>query len=554
MFFYFECQSCKKVSDLIPESELPDEPAQCSECSKKFGPSNKVERIAVNYYIFHCRKCDYTSGMCSALDYPTQKGIRPRCPKCAQVDDVYFVKPHVRNKPERLKKRKHPGVLPPDEVTDLGLYQTEDLEKTANEELLQAIKKTKRTLFPFQQEDDQVRLFTLGSTSSSAKLARSESRYQEKKKFRKAFNKRFGELSDARDPMKTTMHVGTPVPFTQYQSDLGHSENINGVTYPKMSKSSPVVVNGAKLVDRSLTWDYRELGPNSFLRRLCSLVYVVEFNGGGDSNNPVEVQAMWAHGSLFLSTNNYTFSKALLEALQSDGSVAAFLDKLKLPGLTTGSYDTSLRNFGNEHKAKLGVYRDEIVKNTYPDYFRFKWEYVFSQMRLAMRWSAANIRGITVLKDKTRKGYPFWSVDSTVETGKIYVVLPKALTKGEGQVYFTKKKIHAEQLFYPILMQLNGASRISLFQPAFIGGVKTPCRTCYEVLQDASRVLGDKLILPTDAFGHYWGASGMHVPNTVFPSHLQTLVFGAQKSIDEGSINIYNTEMPPSPKHDDEDD
>ncbi|MBJ6760275.1 hypothetical protein JGU66_05840 [Myxococcaceae bacterium JPH2] len=554
MFFYFECQSCKKVSDLIPESELPDETPQCSRCSKKFGPSNKVERIAVNYYVFHCRKCDYTSGMCSALDYPTQKGIRPPCPKCAKVEDVYFVKPHVKDKPARLKKRKNPGLLPPDEVTDLGLYQTEDLEETADDELLQTVKKGKRTLEPFQDEDDQVRLFKLEPTSSSAKLARSESHYQAKKQFRKAFNKRFGELSDQRNPMKTTTHVGTSVPFSQYQKEMGHTETIDGVKYPKMSKSSPVIVNGAKLIDRSVTWDYRELGPNSFLRRLCSLVYVVEFNGGGDSNNPVEVQAMWVNGSLFLSTNNYTFSKSLLEALQTEGTVAAFLGKLKLPDTTSGSYDTALRNFGNEHKAKLGVYREEIVKNTYPDYFRFKWENDFNQLRLAMRWTQANIEGLTISKDEDEDGYRHWSVDSTIETGKVYVVLPKALTKGEGQTYFKKKKIHAEQLFYPILMQLNGAGKMSLFSPAFVGGVKTPCRTCYEVLQDASRVLGDKLILPTDAFGHYWAASGMHLPKKVFPSKLETLAFGSKKKIEEGSITLFSTEMPPSPKRDDEDD
>ncbi|RKH34842.1 hypothetical protein D7Y13_02115 [Corallococcus praedator] len=552
MFFYFECKTCKQVSELFTESERPGAVPKCVPCSTKHG-SSIVETRSVNYFTWHCRRCDRTSGMCTADDYPTLKGARPVCMKCHKSDAVFIVKPQVSGKPARMAKRKELGVLGKREWDDLDLYDdTTALELEALEEGFRGGSHKKPNLaLELESADKLPRAFVFGPTDPNAHLARSEATYQEKKRFRERFKTKNGALPDKRNPLKTELHDGTVVALKRYRDDLTSEETVGTTVYPKMNKSAPTVVNAAKLADRSLPWDYRELGPNSFLRRLCSLLYVVEFNGGGDGNNPVELQALWANGSLFLSTNNLTFSTSLLAALKTEGSVKAFLAKVDLKGTLTGGYKTAMRNFGKEHTEKLPVYQAEFGSEKYPDYFRFKWEYVFQEIQRSLKFAATDIEELVVAKSATQDGFKHWSVESPVVSGKVYVVLPKKKTKGEGDTYFTKKKIHAEELFHPILMALDGAGLLSEVLPAFVGGVKTPCRTCSMVLEDAATTLGTKLILPTNAFGHYWKASGMHVPSPVFPPNVQTMVFGSKKSIDDGSINIYNTEMPPSPKRDD---
>ncbi|MCY1033440.1 hypothetical protein OV207_18450 [Corallococcus sp. BB11-1] len=552
MFFYFECKTCKKVSDLFTQGERPAEVPKCGPCTTKHGDSI-VETRSVNYFTWHCKRCDHTSGLCTSSDYPTLKGARPTCPKCHQSDAVFLVKPRVAGNAHRMAKRKEVGILGKRDRDDLDLYADPDgLEQAALEEMPGGGKGKKRSLALFLDgADEHPQEVVFGPTASNALLAKSEALYQDKKRFREKYKTKYGALPDKKNPLKTELHDGTVVPLQTYKNDLSSTEKVGTTVYPKMNKSAPTVVNAAKLVDRSVQWDYRELGPNSFLRRLCSLLYVVEFNGGGDGNNPVELQAMWAGGSLFLSTNNLAFSTSLLAALKKEGSVRAFLAQVKLGGTSTGTYVTAMRNFGKEHTAKLPVYQAEFSSGKYPDYFRFKWEYVFSELQASLTLGSPDIQELVVAKSATQEGFKHWSVTSPVVAGKVYVVLPKARTKGEGDTYFTKKKIHAEELFHPILMALDGAGILSDVLPAFVGGVKTPCRTCSMVLEDASAALGTKLILPTNAFGHYWKASGMHVPNPVFPPQAQTLVFGSKKSIDDGSINIYNTEMPPSPSRDD---
>ncbi|RUO90169.1 hypothetical protein D7Y11_26510 [Corallococcus sp. AB018] len=547
MLFYYECQHCKRVSDLFNAGEALTQPPSCNECVKKFGATPAVQK-SINAYIFNCRRCAYTSGLCSADDYPTLKGARPLCPKCGKADEVFLLKPHVAKKPSRLGKRKEPGQLDPTQVNDLGLYGTEDVDTSMLEAFEQHTKKKRKLELGPQDATVYDQAFEFEDTSDSARLATSEAVYQSRKRFRRKFDTKYGALNDTSNPLKTELHGGKVVPFSTYKKKLGDSETIGKTSYPRGGSSMPTIVNAAKLIERDVTWDYRELGPNSFLRRLSALLFVIEFNGGGDTNVPVEVQSMWAAGSLFLASNNITYSDALLSALQTQTSLQTFLADIKLPKSSSGAYATKMRKIGKLHANKLPQYQREFNSGLYPSYFHYKWPYVFNALTQSLTFGSANTLGLTVANHAN--GFKHWTLEGApVQAGKVYVVLPKKFGKGTGSTHFTKKDIHAEELFYPVLTALDGAGSLTSLEPAFIGGVKTPCRTCAMVLEAAANRLGDKLILPTNAFGHYWSGSGMHVPNKTFDQNDESIVFGSKAKIRDGSHALYATEMPRSPEH-----
>jgi hypothetical protein len=548
MLFYYECQHCKRVSDLFNAGEALPQPPSCSECEKKFG-KKPARQKSINAYIFNCRRCAYTSGTCSASGYPALKGARPLCPKCSKADEVFLLKPHVAKNPSRLGKRQAPGQLDPTQVDGLDLYGTEDVDTSMLEAFERHTKKKRKLELGEQDATAYTQTFEFEGTSDSARLATSEAVYQSRKRFRRKFDTKNGPLQVTQDPLKTEQHPGKVIAFSTYQAKLKGSETIGTKSYPRGSNSAPTIVNAAKLVGRDVTWDYRELGPNSFLRRLAALLFVLEFDGGGEGKVPVEVQAMWAAGSLFLSSNNIRFSEALLKALQTHTSLQAFLAEIKLDSKsTTGTYATSMRAIGTRHTAKLPEYQEQFANGRYPSYFQYKWAYVFDALKQSLTFGSANTLGLTVANSPL--GFEHWALEGTVQAGKVYVMIPKKHAKGTGNTHFVKKKVHAEELFYPVLTALERAGKLTSLQPAFIGGVKTPCRTCAMVLAKASSQLGAKLILPTNAFGHYWEFSGMHVPNKAFDKDDESMVFGEQDTIDKGSHAIYATEIPGSPEHD----
>lgn len=539
MLVYFVCTVCTQVSGLFLESEVPTPEPTCQTCSGKFKKCT-VKRTVYSY-ILHCNACNYSSGLCSVEDLKQQKGSRPPCPWCKSSDKVQFINPHLPQ--EKKDKRLTVGLLSPTKrkrfEVDKGSLDQEFVDKVS--------KRRKLNSEEFGGENT-LGWFDFDSTDLNAQLARSESSYQERKKFRKDFDTKHGVLTDQQNPLKTSLHRGTLVPFKTYEETYTkYTERIGERTYPKQSMNTPTVVNSSKVVSRDTTWDYRELGPNSFLRRLCSLLYIIDFSGEQkDSTNPVELQAMWAADSLFIASNNRTYSVKLLEALQGLKSVQALVNEIEIPPTsslkTTGSYTSVWRSFGLSHRDKLHQYKTAVVNNSYPSYFDFKWYYISKKLRQSMLFDESKIGSITV--EKVGEGFTDWTlVETTIESGKVYVVLPSNTRKKN----FTQKSVHAEQMFYPVLTKLDQTAQLSNVLPAFIGGVKTPCRTCYDVLQAAADLLGDKLVLPTDAFGHFWKASGKHVPNSIFDPDDVSLVFGS-----EDSINIFSTEMPPSPKREDD--
>lgn len=526
MLYYFKCQKCQNTSGLYLKSELPSQLPSCNVCKASGG--SVVDQLTSMAFFFGCAKCQGTYSYVSANTYAQEKASRPDCPKCMTNAHVHFVPPDPKQKQKEVKRRR-PGIvntLKHDVSRELALKQESGL---AN--------KRRRADDDFQDEEELFEVVPVQDADTQERI-RLELDYRQQKKRRKDFDTKHGALQAQHDPLRTSQHPHRVVSFADYQTNLTtHTKKVGSATYPRGGAQGPVLVNGSRVVSVDHTWDYRELGPNSFLRRLCSLLYVLDY-GSTDSMNPVELQAMWAAGSLFISCNNYSFTEKILANVRTDGTLKAFLAKIDLSKAPpTGTYPTRLRNFSSVHAKKLPEYKADFVANTeqsYPDYFLYRWRDVFNQLRDAL--VCTQIKTLTI--QKNGDAFTDWT-SPPVQQGRVYFVLPEQ-TRGT----FKKKKVHAEQLFYPILMELERMNHLSSLKPAFIGGVKTPCRTCSMVLQKALIPLGDKLILPTDAFGHYWEYSGMHLSNPTFNPASLSMVFGK----DTTSDNIYSTECPPSPE------
>jgi hypothetical protein len=524
MLYYFKCQKCTRTSGLFLHGELPSDEPSCDHCATSGG--GKVDRLQTMAFFFGCKACAGQWVYSAPSTYSAEKATRPDCPKCGHNHDIFFVP--VNASVTKVQKRQQPGWLDP---------ETHDLTGSLDIEPSAAVTNLKRRKMEdgFQPGEPT---FTTRPVENKRAQARfnTERAYREKKKQRQAYDKKHGTLKDASNPLKTTTHPGTVVSLARYKNILNNTEEINGVEYPRLSQSAPTVVNAAKLVSRDATWDYRELGPNSFLRRLCTLLYTIDY--GGDKMNPVELQAMWAQGSLFISSNNYDFGLELHRSLGKYSTLRELVGEIAIGKGGTGELASSKRNFKKSHTERLPGYKAEFVTNTeagYADYFQYQWQYIFKKLRDAMEFTQHQVLTITKNGDE----YTDWTAPGVV-SNRVYLVVPEQ-TRGT----FTKKDVHAEQLFHPILMNLHGLSVLTKSNPAFVGGVKTPCRTCYEVMQAAAGTLGDTLVLSTDASGHYWEASARHLPSQTFPPTHQTMVFGKP-----GSEKIFDTEVPPSPKRD----
>lgn len=544
MLFYFECQKCKQRTPLLREDELPKDPLVCGKKSCKVKPAPKVIKHATNTYLLHCTRCARTSQIQSEATYDKYKASKPSCIKCNQTDKVIFIPPILNRDPKFLERRKTPGILAPSDVEVIEKHHKRKLEQ-----LIPPIpkKKQKTTLVILGAPKDSPLEQLMEEDSLGSKFATVEANYQAHITFQKQFDEQHGKFKDSQNPLKSKSHKGRVVEFSWYQKEYKKKkhETIGGTKYPKLNKSSPTIVNSAKVMSRDTTWDYRMMGPNSFLRRLCSVLYTIEFKKGA-SLNPVEVQAMWAAGSLFISSNNYSFSEKLASCLDEEGSLKELIKEIKLPGASSGTYKGVWRNYGMQHRAKVQQYQKDFVAAKYPNYFQYKWNFVFDDLVCAVAGETKkgdDVEVESIVVKNSELGYTHWSTEAKVTSNKVYIVVPKHKPPNKDEK-FKKKDVHAEQLFFPILLKIK--ERLNKFQPAFFGGVKTPCRTCAMVLKEAQKRLGDKVVLPTDAFGHYWKASGKHVKNPKFYPSDETLVFAN----DTSSNNVFNTEMPGSPEHD----
>ncbi|MBZ4330600.1 hypothetical protein [Corallococcus sp. AS-1-12] len=522
MLYYFKCQKCLNTTGLFLESELPSDTPTCNHCAKDGG--SQVDRLETMAFFFGCSRCKGQWMYSAPSTYSQQKAVRPDCPTCNDNQSIFFVP--LTTGPAKAQKRRKAGLLNPVRHDVTGSL---DIPPEATVKNL----KRRRMDDGFQDQEPTFSVKAVDDDGAKARID-TERAYRKVKKRRTDYDTKFGALKNDQNPLTSATHPGRVVTLQQYEAQLQHRETVNGTSYPRLSQSAPTVVNAAKIVGRDVVWDYRELGPNSFMRRLCTLLYTIDY--GGPSMNPIELQALWANGSLFISSNNYSYGLELENSLTTHGTLKQVIGQIKI-GNGAGSIKSSKRNLKPSHTERLPAYKTAFTQNTesaYSEYFQYQWKYVFKQLRAALDFPNHSVLTIT----KNGDAYTDWTAPA-VTAGRIYLVVPE-----QGRGTFTKKDIHAEQLFYPILMNLDALGVLSASSPAFIGGVKTPCRTCYEVLQAASATLGDKLVLPTDAFGHYWEASGTHVPGVTFPATHETMVYGKP-----GSDKIFDTEIPPSPKH-----
>lgn len=530
MLYYFRCMTCHRVSDLFLPEEVGTKIPECVTCEPTGG--SLVERKSAFAFYFGCRECKKAWSLLTSTEYRAQKKARPICPDCHTAKHVFFVPPNV-DLPSKVEKRQKPGLLNPKKY---------DPKQVGNVKPKLDFITGKKRKFELEQSEDDLLTTSSVDDRQTVRRVQGEGAYKKRKLARTNFINTYGQLKTERNPLKTSEHTGTLVTLDRTREIFKHTGKIDGEKYPRQSNSAPIIVNTRKVVPREKTWDYRELGPSSFLRRLSSLLYMIDFSG--TVTDPVELQAMWAAGSLYISANNYTYSDKLLKALESRGTLKSLIGELDLNDGKGGTYTTTPRNFKNTHKNKMPLYKKEFVDNgkgTYPTYFTFQWSYVFNDLRGAL--DCTSIDSILVKRNgDDESDYTQWTFEGTPEPGKIYIVKPLSGRSSKAVKKFKKKDIHAEQMFFPILIKLNQLGKLSMFQPAFVGGVKTPCRTCAMVLKKASDRLKSKLILPTDAFGNYWEASGMHVPDKEFDETDESMVFG---SVD--SENIFDTELPTSP-------
>lgn len=555
MFNYLQC-TCGKTSGLLLDSELREiqenpEPPRCA-CGVSGWMFITVKQTFAFY--FACQACPGQWSLLSQSDYSLTKQVRPRCPKCGENNQTFFVPPNLGEAP-KWEKRKSIGILDPKQH-DIDMLGRVDLKG-----LRAPLTKRKRLDDPRESikpvTDDTVR-----------KLSEMERDYKRVRRVQK----RFPAMDPESDPQKTSqMTVGRLVPLSTYTTELTSSVIVKATTFTRQMKSAPTIVTDVRIIPRDREWDYRELGPCSFLRRLCSLLYVIhfgapdessahakgtaeykaakkKFNASKDKFNPVEVQAMWAAGSLYIAANNVLYSQELLKALGTRTTVRKLVKKI---GRT---YPTVGRNFTPEMLRRMKTYQAAIETNTeesYRTYFLSRWTYVFKQMRDAMACTA--ISSVTIQRNKQTRGetdYTRWTVarGCTLKAGKVFVVLPDSGTKTSGK--FETKGVHAEQLYYPILMALDVAGRLTAREPAWISGVKLPCYTCAMVVRAAANELKDKLVVATNAFGTYWEQSGQHVTRQDF-DQTQTDGTGPTFTFSNNptSINLFDTEFPMSPEH-----
>ena len=541
MLFFYECARCKWQSGLLRAEELPSSLPACpnSGCKNK---TSKVSKKSTYVFALHCRQCNKTYPTRSATDFDQLSQTSLKCAHCNSTK-ITLVPPTISS--AERKKRKAPGQLSVEDRKHVALFD-QGHDKLVIAPVLSSAGKNKR----LKLAAPPGKASAFPSNSPIANLARVESEHQLVVRDQKRFVQRYGVLKDAQNPKLAASHSGRDVLLSAYQTQLQNRESIDGVDYPKLSASAPTIVNDVKIIRRDAVWDYRELGPNSLLRRLSTLLYVVQFDKG-PTWNPVEVQAMWAHGSLFLSSNNLKYSTRLHAEIKTQGSLAELLAKI---GLSTASsaFPTKMRNLKAPHKNRLPEYQQAFVDRRYPSYFRLPWKFVNKAIEAVIHGASGTTLADPIVVLNSNQGFQMWQLtpSQTIESGKIYVVLPnKASSSSSDSKTFQTLGVHAEQLFYPIIVKLK--AKLSTVQPGFIGGVKLACRTCAMVMEAAVKLVGpSKLILTTDAYGHYWKASGQHVPSPTFTGNPPSMVFSNNKK----SIKVFDTEVPTSPERNDSDD
>lgn len=569
MFYYFHCKTCNQYSPLYLKSEIElMGNVFCEQCVGT--DQSDVELKETFCFIVGCGGCEKTWQWCSSLEY--EKAERPDCPLCRSNKKVYFVPPNLSSKTEK-DLRKTVGLLDP-EKHDFKLLETVDV---SNEGLQQRHKRKygereqlqkKRILERGDKKEEKLILkfegergfkFQPVEDKSILDLSRMELAYRRQKYVSARQDKRWGKIKPEQDPLNTSSYKGTEireVPLTgylQHESYKSKKFDMEGKSVTRLNQSSPTIVRDVRIFPRSNAWDYREVGPCSFLRRISSLLYVVNFakiESGkkqqkyqNDVHNPIELQALWAGGSLYLASNNIKYSKMLLSALTEQGTLQKLIAEIKLDDQDTGKYWTLARNFNSTFEKKLKEYKKACVKNkqdSYRSYFLIKWKFVFDQLRDILE--STQVAGVTICRNNGT--FDKWTIaeeDVNLPKGHVFVVLPDT---GGGSENFEVKKVHAEQLFAPILTRLDKQGRLSMFSPAFLGGVKTPCDTCKTVVDSKAIELGTKLVMMTDASGHYWEASGMHVEDKKLKEERSTIVFSDNKE----SVSVFDTECPPSPR------
>lgn len=561
MLYYLHCRKCGNDSGLLLKSELDQlrtkvGKPECKDC----GPLDWQHDIEVKpkfAFYFGCLKCNGKWKWFTPSAYSVAKASRPDCPSCKDNQAIYFLPPDLPSK--KVEKRKRPGLLDPEKhpterYDDPGAKASPRPKKRVKADEIALVRSEAES--PERVEEVKV-----------VGVLEVEAAYRRQRRRQKRIDKH-SPLKDERNPQKTSLMTGGRlVPFSDFESKFKTSVQVKGTTYPRPMKSGPTVVKQVRILKRSEPWDYREVAPGSFLRRLCCLFYIINF--GVDERNahpdkskelqaakkaferakekfkPVEVQAMWAAGSLYISSNSKNYSDALLGALRAEGTVKALVDQIDLG--TGGTYRSLERNFTKRYMTEMKKYKQSIVTNTersYRTYFLYRWVYVFKKLRAAM--ACRQIGSVTIARGKD--SFRTWAIapkDRLLPAGNVFVVLPDTGTKSTGK--FVEKGVHAEQLFYPIMKQLDATGRLTPENPAWVGGVKTACFTCALVLKTAADELGNKFMPMSDAVGNYWEASGQHVDKRDFDAFAKKIPTTIVFTDNATTINVLDTENPLSP-------
>lgn len=564
MLYYIHCLTCSSDSPLLLESELETlkktiEKPTCNTC----GPLEWVQVEVRQKFAFYfgCMRCKGSWKYFTPSTYSDAKAKRPNCPTCGDAQEVYFLPPELSL--PKLEKRERPGLLDP-VVYPPKRHRAPEVKESPRP------KKRRRTEDEADMDEEAPEtLIEPVDEEKVAEVMKAEAAYRFQRRRQKRFDAGL-PVDDQRDPRKASkMTGGRLIQLSEFETKFKHRSDVKGTDRPRPMKSGPTVVNSVRILPRSDPWDYREVAPGSFLRRLSSLLYVINFGVDDRANfqakgqeaqlkaattaferekekfKPVEVQAMWAAGSLYLASNSWNYSDALVRALAREGTVKALIGALNLG--KGGTYRALDRNFTKNHMAGLRTYQDAIVANTetsYRTYFLYRWVYVFEQLRAAM--DCTQIARVTIARSKG--DYTTWTIDPgdrTLPDGRVFVVIPDTGTPSTGK--FVEKGVHAEQLFYPILMALDAQGRLTPESPAWVGGVKTACFTCASVMKAAADALGDKFMGLSDAVGNYWEASGQHVTKTQFQQFAAQAPSSIVFTDNPTTINVLDTEYPMSP-------
>lgn len=294
--------------------------------------------------------------------------------------------------------------------------------------------------------------------------------------------------------------------------------------YKNTAKQPPYLGGEVHRMAGETEFNYLDYAPNSILRKISTVLFMQN----KVKSSAIEVQAMWANNSLFISANFKPYLEGLALELAKYGSLKAFFSAID----DTNSLVS--RGMKKAHQERAEIYAKQLGKmglNEQPRYYGYKWPNVSHGILTAL--ASNKIARLTV--NCTDKGDKFneWEVTTALPASTVFI-METNITRTDG--------FHAEQLFYAVLYKLSAAGLLTEFNPAFIGGVKIPCGSCKAVI-GAMESDFEHIIVGTNIAGFLYGASAQHVDIDDYETYKAPHITAF------GNGQNFCTDMPTSPKH-----